>query len=178
MEEQGKIRAMDKVISSLTESMPDEWDTKSKQEQRVRQVYEDPRRVKDLVNELRLPSVDSKAPQREIEEMQRAIEERKATRSHDGERARKRKEDQMRYQQMVDSVRRAPVRVRKGTKRYLKVVIRSIMAIFKLLKDSIKSKLARRDAKLRDLDDAMKLYYDVCKGWLLTAIKRPLISIV
>jgi hypothetical protein len=50
--------------------------------------------------------------------------------------------------------------------------------MFRLYKDSVKSRLARRDAKLRVLDDALKLYYDVCKGWLVSAIKKPLISIV
>jgi hypothetical protein len=60
---------MDKVISSLTDNVPEHWDSRSAQEDRVKKLYEDPRRVKDLVKELRLPSVDSKAAQREIDEM-------------------------------------------------------------------------------------------------------------
>lgn len=72
---------MDKVISSLTGNVPDEWDADEDLQYRVKKVYEDPKRVKDLVKDMRLPSVDSKAVERELEDMQREIEERKNTKS-------------------------------------------------------------------------------------------------
>lgn len=79
---------------------------------------------------------------------------------------------------MIEGTKKAPVRVIKGSMRYLKAVVKCIIALQKLLKDSIKSRLARRDAKLKDLDDAIQLYYDVCKGWVASAIKKPVISIL
>ena len=47
-----------------------------------------------------------------------------------------------------------------------------------LLKESARAKIRLRTDKLKDLDDAIKLYTDITKGWLIAAIRRPVLSIV
>ena len=68
--------------------------------------------------------------------------------------------------------------MRKGSKKYLRAIVRSLINILRLHKDVINARLALRDTKLVGLNEAIKLYYDVAKGWLTTVIKKPLISIV
>ena len=52
------------------------------------------------------------------------------------------------------------------------------MTFLKLYRETVASKIRERQGKLSDLADAVSLYYEVAKGWLMTAIKKPLISIV
>ena len=40
------------------------------------------------------------------------------------------------------------------------------------------TKYKERQDKLTDLDQAIKLYTDVTKGWLVTSIKKPVLSVV
>jgi hypothetical protein len=47
-----------------------------------------------------------------------------------------------------------------------KAVIRSIMAWFWLRRAANDAKRKYREDKLKDLDDAIRLYTDVTKGWL------------
>ena len=47
-----------------------------------------------------------------------------------------------------------------------------------LLKESARAKIRLRTDKLKDLDDAIKLYTDITKGWLVATIRRPVLSIV
>jgi len=49
--------------------------------------------------------------------------------------------------QLIDQAKASlEVRVRKGTKRYWRVVVKAMMMFKKLFKDSVKSKLAEREA--------------------------------
>lgn len=74
--------------------------------------------------------------------------------------------------------RNSRYKVKKGSMRYLRVIVRCIVTLLGLLKDSIKSKLRKREEKLKDLNDAIALYNDVAKGWLLTAMKKIIISML
>ena len=73
---------------------------------------------------------------------------------------------------------RANVKVKKGSKKYFKAVARVVMVWRRLYKDVIIAKLKERQEKIADLDEAIKLYTDITKGWLITAIKKPVLSVV
>lgn len=71
-----------------------------------------------------------------------------------------------------------PICLRKGSKRYLKFIAQIIINTLRLYRESIKNKLLIREQTMNDLDEAIKLYNDVAKGWLMKAIKKPLISML
>ena len=62
--------------------------------------------------------------------------------------------------------------------RYLRSVVRSLINILRLYRDVVNIRLDLRSSKLRDLEDAIKMFNDLAKGWLTTKIKKPLMSLV
>ena len=62
--------------------------------------------------------------------------------------------------------------------RYFKAIAKVIIAVLRLRREVVKNKLKERSNKLIDMDDALKLYNDVAKGWLVKTIKKPLISLI
>lgn len=48
----------------------------------------------------------------------------------------------------------------------------------RLYKDSIASKMKMRENKLADIEEALELYNDVARGWLMRAVKKPLIAML
>jgi hypothetical protein len=68
--------------------------------------------------------------------------------------------------------------VKKGSKRYLRVVVKAIMALLRTKRDIEKEKLEKRNSVVADLDEGLKLYIEICKAWLIKAIKQPLISLI
>ena len=68
--------------------------------------------------------------------------------------------------------------VKKGSVRYLRSVVRSLINILRLYREVVGIRLELRANKLKDLEDAIKLFNDLSKGWLIGKIKKPLMSIV
>jgi len=58
------------------------------------------------------------------------------------------------------------------------VIVRTIINTLRLYRESIRNKLKLREQTVKDMDDAIKLYNDVAKGWLMKSIKKPLISLL
>lgn len=93
--------------------------------------------------------------------------------------AKAKQEEQKRMLEMIDKSNKGKfIKVRKGSKKYLKTVVLSIMTILRLYKESVNNKLRQRQDKLRDLEDALLMYMDIAKGWVVSSIKKPLISII
>ncbi len=73
---------------------------------------------------------------------------------------------------------RANYKVRKGSSSYLRAIVRVVMVWRRVYKEVVIAKLKERQEKIADLDEAIKLYTDVTKGWLIPAIKKPVLSMV
>lgn len=73
---------------------------------------------------------------------------------------------------------RDPMQIKKGSKNYLRAVIKSIMAWLWLYKEVDRIKLKRRKEKVFDLNQMLQMYTDIAKGWLIKCIKKPIISMV
>lgn len=52
------------------------------------------------------------------------------------------------------------------------------MKTLSLFKSTVRNKINLRNQTVNDMNEAIKLYNDVAKGWLMKAIKKPLISIL
>jgi hypothetical protein len=68
--------------------------------------------------------------------------------------------------------------VKKGTKRYLRIIVKAIMAWLRTKRDIDAEKLTKRNSVVADLDEGLKLYLEICKAWLIKSIKHPLISLI
>ena len=92
------------------------------------------------------------------------------------ERQKKNKELKDKYKFLIQQSE--AITFRKGSKRYFRAVVRTIINTLRLFRESIKNKMKLREQTVKDLDDAIKLYNDVARGWLMKSIKKPLISIL
>ena len=52
------------------------------------------------------------------------------------------------------------------------------MAWLRTKRDLENEKLKKRNSVVADLDEGLKLYIEICKAWLIKAIKQPLISLI
>ena len=68
--------------------------------------------------------------------------------------------------------------MKKGSKRYLRVVVKALMAWLRTKKDLENEKIAKRNSVVTDLEEGLKLYIEICKAWLIKSIKHPLISLI
>jgi hypothetical protein len=68
--------------------------------------------------------------------------------------------------------------VKKGSKRYFKTIVTSIMAWFKVRKHKYKNQFKKRAEIVNEIDSRLSLYTDIAKAWLIKSIKQPLLSIV
>lgn len=68
--------------------------------------------------------------------------------------------------------------MKKGSKRYFKVIVIAVMAWLRTKKDIDKEKMDKRNTVVADLDEGLKLYSEIAKGWLVKCIKHPLISMI
>jgi hypothetical protein len=67
-----------------------------------------------------------------------------------------------------------PIKVKKGSKKYLRCVAKSIMAWFFIMKEADRTRLKKREEAIEDLEAGLGLYTDIAKGWVFKAIKHPL----
>ena len=64
--------------------------------------------------------------------------------------------------------------VKKGSMKYWKAVVRSIMAWMWVWKRQKRAKIEEREAKIRDLEQGLALYKDMARDWCINAIKSPI----
>lgn len=70
------------------------------------------------------------------------------------------------------------IQLKKGSKKFLRMIVKVIIATNRLFKESISNKLKRRNEAVIDITEAALLYNEIASGWIMRAIKKPLISIL
>ena len=70
------------------------------------------------------------------------------------------------------------INVKKGSIKYFRCIVRTVITTLRLFRESIKNKLNSRQNKILDLQNMLEMYNDIMKGWLMKSIKRPLVSIL
>jgi len=68
--------------------------------------------------------------------------------------------------------------LKKGSKRYWRAIVRAHINVMRLYRDVVKIRLQLRENNLKDLEEAVTMFNDVAKAWLVSKIKKPLMSIV
>jgi hypothetical protein len=96
----------------------------------------------------------------------------------DDEKAKEKREERQRIFDMLNNQAAGKGRVKVTKFGKFRGIARGLWALLWLRKVAIQAKKKIREEKLKDLDDAIKLYTDVTKGWLSAAIKRPILSMV
>ena len=79
---------------------------------------------------------------------------------------------------MASGQGRSKIKVKKGSKRYLKTIVTAVMAWMRTKRDIEKEKMDKRNIVVADLEEGLKLYTEIAKGWLVKGIKHPLISMI
>ena len=69
------------------------------------------------------------------------------------------------------------VKIKKGSKSYLKAIVTAIMTFNKLKQDVINTKLERRDDQLQFYDKFLRIYSQVALAWIRKAIRKPLLTL-
>jgi hypothetical protein len=54
----------------------------------------------------------------------------------------------------------------------------AVMAWLRTKRDIEKEKMDKRNTVVADLEEGLKLYSEIAKGWLVKGIKHPLISMI
>ena len=125
-----------------------------------------------MLESFNLPRIDPEEDEKMLDALPHEIKQKEI----EEYKKRKKKEQKEKYRAMIKESEK--LILRKGSKRYWRAVTRSLMNALKLYRESIKNKIAMRDQTIQDLDEAIKLYNDVAKGWLMKCIRKPLMSIL
>jgi len=71
----------------------------------------------------------------------------------------------------------AKLRISRGSLRKLKSICRTLVILFKILKEVQKDNLRKRNAQLAFFDKFMVIYDQVAIGWVKKCVKKPLITL-
>ena len=69
------------------------------------------------------------------------------------------------------------VHVRKGSKKYWRIIVKAMLMFKKLFRDSVKSKLAEREAVVEGMQEALKMNNEMAKAWVFRAAKKLFVSL-
>ncbi|CDW85260.1 UNKNOWN [Stylonychia lemnae] len=141
-------------------------------EQMKEEIQQDQHKVDDLLKGLNLPKIDAKEEEKMLNNLPQEIKQKEM----EEQRQKKNKELKDKYKNLIQQSEQ--ITLRKASKRYFRAIVRTIINTLRLYRESIKNKLRLREQTVKDMDDAIKLYNDVAKGWLMKSIKKPLISIL